>query len=787
MSHGAKISRRSGKYDRLLAGRIRGAMPAKKSPSTRRRWLLSSLLLVACLGAAAFAVYVLVLDQEIRKRFSGARWALPAQIYASPLELYPGLALEAATLEAELRRLGYRSGTPNKPGKYRRKPNELELHTRSFAFWDGPQAGQAYRITLDGGRIVNLQRSEDQRASSLLRLDPLLIGSIFPAHGEDRVLLKLEDTPAQLVQGLVEIEDQRFYQHFGLDPRAILRAALANMRSGAVVQGGSTLTQQLVKNFFLNNQRTLSRKLTEAVYALLIELHYGKGEILEAYLNEVYLGQDGGRSVHGFGLASQFYFRKPLPELEVQELALLVALVKGPSYYDPRRHPQRARERRDLVLSQWLQAGIIDAATDSRARLQNLGVTQARGTDQARFPAFVDLVRRELSHAYDKRDLTHEGLRIFTTLNPRIQALTETSVTQGLERLQRDRKLDELEGAAVVTSVVDGSVLALVGGRDPRYAGFNRALDAQRPIGSLAKPAVYLAALEQPRRFQLITPIPDTAVEIEQRDGSVWRPQNYDKTENGPVPLYRALVKSFNLATINLALDVGLDRVADVLDRLGGQRRVAQVPSLALGAFEMSPLEVADSYGTLAAAGFRTPISAIREVITRENVPLRRFPFQLGEAVDSSAVFLLDWALQQVMQQGTGRGAYRYLDSAIRVAGKTGTTDELRDSWFAGYGADLLSVVWVGRDDNAPAGLTGAAGALPIWSQIMSDAGVQSLNGSAPEGVEWMRVDLASHLPAPEGCRTIVRIPFTEGSVPDERAPCARRRGPLDFFKDLWR
>jgi penicillin-binding protein 1B len=612
-------------------------------------------------------------------------------------------------------------------------------------------------------------------------MDPLLIGSIYPTQGEDRVLVRLDEVPPLLPAALIHIEDRNFERHFGLDPRAIARAAWANLRAGRAVQGGSTITQQLVRNFFLTLERRWSRKINEAFMALLLEAHYSKEEILEAYLNEVHLGQDGGRAIHGFGLASQFYFNKPLAELQVQEVALLVALVKGPSYYNPRRNPERARERRDLVLDILAEAGFITGPEHALALKKPLGVVGEAGGNIARYPAFVDLVKRQLTGHYPESELTNDGLRIFTTLDPRAQDALEKRLTEGLPRLEKGHRMQDntLQGAGVVTSVVDGKVLALVGGRDVRYPGFNRALDARRPIGSLAKPFVYLAALMQPQRYTLTTRLADEPVELESPPGTKWTPLNYDKELHGEVPLFVALAQSYNLATVHLGLDVGVQNVREIMRAAGMLDSPPAVPSLFLGAVELSPVEVAQMYGTLAASGYRTPLMAIREVMTKDGQPLSRYPLKVRQTLPEAPVYLLNWGLEQVMTRGTGTSAYAYLPPELRVAGKTGTTDELRDSWFAGYAEDRVAVIWVGRDDNQPAGLTGASGALQIWAPVMRDLGARSFEPEPPPGIETAAVDA--------DCSGAIEIPYVEGYPPDDDFPCAGRSSPFGWLKRILR
>jgi penicillin-binding protein 1B len=732
--------------------------------------------------------YALHLSKTVRVKFEGKRWAVPAQIYARPLELFVGAPISADQLEAELRFLGYRHvGEVFAPGQWSRKSGRFVVHTRPFSFWDGPQPPEVVSIDLDRTGVARMRHRDSGRALDLYRLEPGIVGSIYPAHREDRVLVQRSDLPDHLVNGLLAVEDRRFFDHAGVDLRGIARALRANLAAGKAVQGGSTLTQQLVKNFLLSPERSLTRKFNEALMALIVESRYDKDEILEAYANEIFLGQDGERAIHGFGLGAFFYFNRPLTELELHETALLVGLVKGASFYNPRRHPQRALDRRNLVIDQMERQGMIEAAEASAARSADLGVS-ARGVAHShRVPAFVDLVRRQLRRDYREEDLTSEGLRIFSTLDPWIQRRAEESVRGRLQRLERARNLpaNSLQAAVVVASAQQGEIEALVGGRDNRFAGFNRALDAIRPIGSLVKPAVYLAALTQPKRFTLSTRIEDAPVDLALPNGQRWQPRNYDRELHGIVALHDALARSLNLATVHLGLAVGLDTVIDQLQALGIAREVPAYPSLLLGALSLSPLEVAQLYQGLASGGFHSPLRAIREVLDAEQTPLQRYPLTVRKAADPSAVFLLTRNLVEVVERGTGAGLTRYLPNDLKVAGKTGTTNDLRDSWFAGYAADRVAVVWVGRDDNAPTGLTGATGALPVWGELMASTGSAPLRLNPPAGVAYRWIDEAGRLAA-DHCQGAVAYPFIVGSEPSERSDCVEQRGLGGFFRGLF-
>lgn len=742
------------------------------------RWPLAALL------ALAAAVFVLWMDVVIRQKFEGARWALPAHVYSRPLELYAGLRIERGRLLAELQGLGYRRvARADQPGSYSQNDGQLDLHTRPFTFWDGAEEGGRYRLFLEEQRLLRLQDGAGSDVP-LLRLEPRLFGSIAPTRHEDRQLLRLPDVPPYLVDALLAIEDRRFYEHHGLDLRGLARALAANLMAGRLVQGGSTLTQQLVKNFYLSAERTLGRKLREMLMAILLEAHYAKREILEAYLNEVFLGQQGNRAIHGFGLASLHWFGRPVTELNLPEAALLAGMVKGPSYYDPRRHPARALERRNLVLREMRERNRIDEKTLAQALRAPLGVSAAGAPATGAQPAFLDLVRQQLRGDYREEDLKREGLRVFTTLDPVTQQAAEEAVQAALPRLEAARKLPEgtLEAAAVVVRADHAEVLAVVGGRERRFAGFNRALDGARPIGSLVKPAVYLAALEEPARYTLASRLDDAPLRVKQRGAKDWTPENYDKQSHGQVLMVEALAHSYNLATARLGLEVGLPRVAQTLKRMGVAREPAPLPSLLLGAIELSPLEVAQMYATLANRGFRAPLRAIHSVQTRADAPLTRYALAIEQTVATEPAALLDFALQEVVRSGTARALGGEFPAAWHIAGKTGTTDHYRDSWFAGYVGDLLAVVWVGRDDNEPTGLSGSSGALRVWAELMHRLKPRVEGAPAAEGIEYQWIDPESGLRATNACPGAVYLPFSRGSAPRAESACAGgTRGSSDW------
>ncbi len=738
-----------------------------------RRFLGISFLLLLLAGAG----FTLYLDHRVRSEFEGRRFALPARIYARPLELHAGLRVPRAEVEEELRLLGYREGA--REGEFAwfaRNGERLDIALRAFVFWDGPQPAQRISVAFDAGAVAAVRDAAGAELA-LARLDPMPIGGIYPAGNEDRVLVRLSEVPPHLVQALIATEDRKFHSHFGFDPRGLARAALSVFSSR--VQGGSTLTQQLVKNFFLTPERTLQRKLTELAMAVLLELHYDKQEILETYLNEIYLGQDRDRAIHGIGLAAQFYFGKEVQHLSLAEAATLVGMVKGPAYYDPYRHPARALERRNLVLHETRELGSISLAEYSAARAAPLGVNRRPGMGTSPYPAFVSLVHRQLRRDYDEADLRSEGLRIFTTLDPRVQDAAERALTKRLAQFDKERRFGApgLEGAVVVTDAQTGEIQALVGGRDVRYRGYNRALDAARPVGSLLKPAIYLTALSDPKRYTLITPLDDGPFVWKSRGAPDWQPANYDKKFHGLVPLRTALAQSLNVATARLGTELGIERVLANVRKLGIERELRPYASTLLGAVELTPLEVAQMYQTIASGGWRAEQRSIREVTTQEGRPLQRYALAVEQAFAPEPMYLLTAAMQDVVREGTAQGLKSFLPPEIAAAGKTGTTDEQRDAWFAGFTGDRLAVVWVGYDDNRAARLTGSSAAVPVWGELMAALAPEPLVFPKPERIEQVWIDPQTGLRGGASCAGAVEVPFIEGSAPEQRAPCS---GPMD-------
>ncbi len=757
-----------------------------------RRWWVS-LLIFAAKCAAVLIPFVLLasvyVDSLVRHKFEGRKWTIPAKVYAKPLELYPGQPFSAKGMTDALTLLGYQSASAaNTAGQYRLTGSSVEMHTRGFAFADQPEKPRWIKLDFSSSGITRIADNNGKELP-LLRLEPLMIGSLYSGKHDDRLLVKLEDMPPVMLAGLVATEDRYFMEHHGISLRGIARAMWINISAGGLVQGGSTITQQLVKNFYLNSERTLSRKILEVWMSVLLEVHYGKREILETYINEVYFGQEGGRSINGFGLASQQFFRQPLSELKLQQMALLIGMVKGPSYYNPWRNPERATERRRVVLGTMLDQGIISKAEYDWADAQPLGVGVGSQSGIGVYPAFLELVRRQLNTEYKDEDLLTEGLQIFTTIDPQVQWLAEQSLQSGIDKLEKSYKSlaaakSQLQGAVVVTNPANGEVVALVGDRNPKYYGFNRAIDANRPVGSLLKPFIFLSALES-KQFSLATHVDDSPLRWRNANGSWWQPQNYDGKSHGKVSLLEALAHSYNLATARVGLQVGVEPLIDIIRRAGVQAKLDAVPSLLLGAGGMSPLEIARLYQMLAAEGFTLPVRTIRDVYTADGKPIKRYGLEMERTVDPAYAQEITWAMQAVLREGTAQAAYSRLPFGLHLAGKTGTTDNQRDSWFAGFSANYNTVVWVGRDDNKKMPLTGATGALPIWINLMAALPNQTLPDPSQSNIEWQWIDEATGNRTDEGCSGARRMPIDRRSPQPSYVSC-RGRAPVNLLNQFF-
>lgn len=726
----------------------------------RHFWQLTITSVVALLA------YMVYLDAQIHQKFSGNKWQVPAQVYARPLEFSVGDELEQEELIDELELLSYRNvGQARHRGEYHIRGASVEVIRREFDYAGTFQPQQRLRINFNSGRVQSLRDIANNTPLTHIMFEPWLVTRLISGDREDRMLVTQDDVPELLIEALLLTEDRNFYQHKGVAPLAILRALWANIHAGKAVQGGSTLTQQLIKNMFLTREKALTRKINEALMSVLVEWRYSKTEILTAYLNEVYLGQDGATAVHGFGLASHFYFDRPLKELNIAEISTLVAMVKGPSLYNPRKRPDQVVKRRNLVLrllfeshhlndfdyETWLESP-LKLASDSRF---------ATG----KYPGFMQLVKRELRDVLSSSEVSKSGIKVFTTLSPLAQHSAEAAIQKRIPQLETQVDVDDLEAAIVVSDVKTGGVRAVVGGREIQYQGFNRALDAKRMVGSLVKPAVYLTALNQTSQYHLMTPLLDQPLEIWTENNTLWEPQNYDKKFRQQVPLMDGLVHSLNVPTINLGLKVGVSEVADTLRDLGIDETIPVYPALTLGAISLSPVQINQMYQAIANHGIYHELHGITAVTSHDNHLLYSYSEQPRRVAEPRVMYLLNYILHKVTTEGTAR-YIEHVFPSINMAGKTGTTDDYRDSWFSGYDKDLLFTGWIGRDDNAPTGLTGSSGALRLFISYQQNRSPKSLYQPRVAGVNVAHFDVLTGQHVQVQCDNRRSVPAIVSSLP---------------------
>ena len=682
--------------------------------------------------------WLVYLDQIIQSRFDLSAPSVPGRIYARPLLLIPG-ELNLDALKAELLLLRYISDPrASVPGSFSTRSGSYVVNVRSFVFENGPQPARRVLLRFTGTRLSALKDADSSSDLASWRLDPVKIATLFGAekNSAERMPMAIEQMPQLLVAGLQAVEDRNFKNHHGVDPLGLLRAVWVNVRGGALRQGGSTLTQQLVKNTLLTPAQTIERKLKEMGLALLLERRFDKKTILEAYLNRVVLGQSGDQAIQGFPAASEFYFGRNLENLKAQDIALLVGLLKATSSYDPRRNPANATQRRATVLTQFLETGLIDQQIFDAAKVSPLNVIAKAVAARERYPAFVALVRAQIARSYDAQALTSQGLTVLTTLDAQAQERAESALVSSLTALD---KTGQLQGALVLTENNTGEIVAMVGGRDPRSSNFNHAIDAKRPVGSMLKPFVYLLALSDPAHYALGSTISDAPLDIKLAGNQRWRPQNYDRISHGNVLLIDALAKSYNLAAARVGLDIGVDRLAELIMTLGVEVPRPAPPAMILGAVDLSPMQLTQLYQALASGGRVLPLVTVRAVLDRSGKALNRFPRTSIRPPNSEAIKLITLALNETTRTGTAQSLIHQVK--MDVAGKTGTSNDKRDSWYAGYTGKHLGVVWMGRDDNESTNLSGATGALRAWSALFKTLPSTPLHISFDASTRWLPVD----------------------------------------------
>jgi penicillin-binding protein 1B len=753
-------------------------------PADRRRRLIRLLLVLG--GVGLVVGLVLWPFWRLSGQFDDLTFLQPSRLYATPVRVYEGRALSRDRLVRELEADGYRrdeSTAPLPASSYRPFRNGIAVHLRRFTAPEGEPGGGLLEVSFRGRRISRVLR--DGRPAEAAWLEPALIATYYGPDLKERRPVAVDEVSEDLVEAVLAAEDAGFFHHPGVSPSGILRAAWVNLRGRAVRQGGSTLTQQLVKNLYLSHERTLVRKSQEVVLALLLELRYGKRAILEAYLNEIYLGSAGGVHLMGVGAASRAYFGKDVSQLELDEAATLAGVIRAPAPYSPLQHPERAKQRRDWVLRRMLEIGRVDRARIEAALARPLAVAPAAVT-RRRAPYFADAMAEEAKRRFGLDELEDGGFTLFSTLSWSDQQAAQEAVEKGLAALETGYEKGNkaakgpLQSALVSLDPRSGGILAYVGGLQYGASQFDRAGSAERQAGSAFKPIVYAAAFESGRA----TPasfLEDSPLTV-RLAGRPWSPRNDDGSFHDWVTVRTALERSYNPATARLALQVGIEEVVELANAMGVVGEFQPNPSVALGAAEVTPLELATVYATLAAGGVRPPVHGLIAVFDRYGKPVTGAELPPRERVlTPQTAYLVTSVLQGVVDRGTGHGV-RSWGVRGELAGKTGTTNKRRDSWFVGYSPARTTAVWVGYDDNAPTRLSGARGAVPVWSRfalaVAPSGGYPAFE--QPPGIVTAVIDPTTGLLATEFCPYVLTEVFRDGNVPGQT--CDRHRS---WFDDL--
>ncbi|BAO00424.1 MrcB protein [Candidatus Pantoea carbekii] len=684
------------------------------------------------------------LNSEIRNRLNSEIWQSPAIIYSRMVSLEPGMLYQKKDLITLLESTHYRNVSHiMHSGEFSVKGDTIFILRRPFNFPDNKEGKIYVRITFNTNhdKLIEIKNVRTGRNFAFFRLDPCLINMLQSSNGKQRFFVPKTGFPDLLINTLINTEDRRFYQHDGISPHSIGRAFLANIIAGRAIQGGSTLTQQLVKNLFLTNERSIWRKIREVYMAIIMDASYSKDYILELYLNEVYLGQVGNIQIRGFPLASLCYFNRSLNELSLDQQAMLVGMVKGASLYNPWRNLKISLQRRNLVLYVLQQHKVIDKNLYTMLSTRPLKV-QPKDRAIIAQPAFMQILRNELKIKLGRdkmKDLS--SMKIFTTLDPISQHAAEKAVREGIPILKKQYILKDLESAMVIVDRFSGELRAIVGGSNPQFAGYNRATQARRSIGSLAKPATYLTALSQPDIYRLNSLISNQPITMKQPNGTLWKPMNNNHLFSNKVMLVDALINSMNIPTINLGMTLGLDVIIDHWIKLGIPKdQLHPVPAILLGSLNLTPIEVAQAFQSIASGGNRAKLSVIRSVIDKNgDVLYQSFP-QSKRVEPEQAVYLTLYAMQEVINHGTARALGARYPNA-HLAGKTGTTNDLVDSWFAGIDGKEVAITWVGRDNNQTAKLYGANGAMQIYRRYLDNQPPMPLILKPPQGITYMHIN----------------------------------------------
>ena len=700
-------------------------------------------------GLCVLSVLVVYFYMLIQEKFDvDDKWVLPAVVYSRPLELYPDQKLSLKQMLYELKLLKYRQvPNPQMPGEYalNEKTGRIVILRRPFEFPDGAEDKISLMVAFNGNRISRIVNADTHDDLGYVRMDPVLLDRINRIDPkEDRIFISLQDVPQSVITTLLEIEDRSFYSNMGVNFFAIARAFIKNTLAHQVVEGGSTITQQLVKNYFLSSEKSYTRKFKEIIMALIMNQRYTKDQILEAYLNEIYLGQNGSAGIYGFGLASYFYFGVPVSELSLEQGALLVGIIKGPSYYDPWRHPDAALERRNVVLSVLKSRGHITETEYEQYSARPLGVIKRGSMNYSKTPAFMGVLKREISSKFGPEFLSGNGIKIFSSLDPQAQQAAETAASEELTAIEKERKLNGLEVAMVVSSWRTAEVSAVVGSRTPQYAGFNRVTEGKRQVGSIIKPFVYLTAFHN--GVHMGTLVNDAPISVKLSSGKLWQPHNDDKRYRGPIPTYVAMARSLNVPTVKIGMRVGLNNVRDTLMRVGiDKSRIPFYPSMLLGTVELTPFEVNQIYTSLATEGTYKDLTTLRTVVKDGKVVYERSETRTEPTLDPKDTYLTMYTVTEATRMGTGRRIGTMFPD-VNVATKTGTTNDSRDTWSIGIDSDSVVATWVGFDDNKPTGLFGSSGAMRVYGRFLKERGINSLELRKPEGVKFVRFNQSGNI-----------------------------------------
>ena len=739
-------------------------------------------LLVFILSVFGLAVYGWYLSNQVEKRFSARPWSIPSTVYSDTTLLYPGQRFDPSLFNEKLVNLGYHrvNHLPSRKGEIQIRPDALDIFLNDLKTPWTQRAGFPVQIGFSEDRIGTISRRDSGETIPILELEPEEIMQFFGPERERRQLISIEQVPEHLIRAILAAEDHRFFQHYGIDFRGILRALVTNLRHGAIRQGGSTLTQQLAKNYFLTPARTITRKLKEIILSIIMEFKYDKREILEIYLNEIYLGQKGSVAINGIGEASYFYFGKPVKHLTLSEAAIIAGLIKAPNHYSPYRDITRCRIRRDAVLQamhrwEWITEAALQTTLKQPIKAVGFIVSDTKA------PYFIDYLTEQLNTLYRPEDLSSLGLSVYTTLDTQVQRAAEKALTKGLTRLEssnaklrREAPEEKLQGAIVVMQPKTGHILALVGGRNYSVSQFNRITQARRQPGSAFKPIVYLSSLSQFTPTSLLSNDPKSYTV----NGELWQPQNFKSVTEYTVSLKDALKKSYNLATVDLAMQTGLERIVDMAGRFHFSTPIKPYPSLALGAFEVIPIELARAYCVFAAEGVQPFPLSLKGVVDEHDKILEHQHLNIERLITPAEAFVMNSMLQSVVKEGTAR-SLQWRGVSWPVAGKTGTTNNFRDAWFVGYTPDILALVWVGFDNADPIEATGAAAALPIWADLMNAIPQyrSETDFKMPKGVEKILVCSVTGRPAVAGCPEPTEVYFLAGHTPEGHCPLHDKGG----------